>query len=488
MTHLPAPRAAALRGDDYQHIIGLYHALEVVTDPDLAAVSIEDAAGGAFDDVVVWPTDTSGAPTRYIQVKAGVYNNVVIDSDWLTATRTARGKSPLQHFHRTWCDRRAEGRPFSLEMFSNKNYEHNDPILQLIDHGSRTIPLAKLDRLAPGSKAAQQLRTWADHLDIEVDELTDFLTGVAFRHGEEESSWARRCGALMRLAGLRGDAQAVTLAHSMVREWVKTGAGPKNAKEIVDELADLGLLARDGELLLAVHAVDTVTTPYRPNAEVDILDLYEGTSPFERRALRNPDDWDTVVMPKLEEARATLLGYDTRRVHLQAAMRLPMYFAVGRTFPRVGNWILTTDQRGVTWSTDTHPAEAELEVPSDKTIDDMPDLAVVIELSLDATNDVVDYLGRAAAPVGRVVTLSVPAGPAQDSVPDPAWAVAWARLAREHIRSIARELERPRIHLFMAAPAGIAMLLGHEWNLMPTTTIYEHLGFDGYMPAMTLRG
>src|SRR6266508_1018430 len=386
MTRLPPPRAAALRGDDYQHIVGLYHALEVVTGADLAAVSIEDAAGGAFDDVVVWPEAPSTTPTRYIQVKAGVYNNVVIDSDWLTTTRTAKGRSPLQHFHLTWCDRVVDGRPFSLEMFTNKNYDHNDPVLRLIDHNSRTIPLARLDQLPPGSRAAKQLTAWAEHLDISVDELKAFLTAVAFRHGEEEDSWARRCGTLMRLANLRGDAQAVRLAHSMVRDWVKTGAGHKTAADILDDLADLGLLARHGELLLVIHAVDGVKTPYRPNAEVDIVDLYKGTNPFERRALLHPADWDNVVLPKIEEAKSTLLGYDSRRVRLTAAMRLPMYFAVGRTFPRVGNWILTTDQRGLVWSTDTETADAVLEVTTDTALGDGPDLAVVIELSLDATD------------------------------------------------------------------------------------------------------
>lgn len=488
MTGLPAPRAAALRGDDYQHIIGLYYALEVITDADLAAVSVEDAAGGAFDDVVVWPAAMSGAPTRYIQVKAGMYNNVVIEGDWLTATRTARGKSPLQHFHKTWRDRVADGRPFTLEMCSNKNYEHNDPIIQLIDHGSRTIPRARLDRLAPGSRAARQLSEWAEHLDIEIDELTDFLTAVAFRHGEEEDSWVRRCGTLMRLANLRGDTQAVTLAHAMVRGWVKTGAGRRSADEILDELAGLGLLARDEQVLLVIHAVDAVKTRHRPNAEVDIVDLYEGTTPFERRALRDPTEWDTAVIPALEAAKDTLLCYESRRVRVVAAMRLPMYFAVGRTFPRVGNWVLTTDQRGVAWSTDTETANAALEVTGDQVVGAMPDLAVVVELSVGAADDVVAYLARAAVPVGRMVTLSVPGGPAQDSVPGPAWAATWARLAREQIRAVARELRPARIHLFMAAPAGVAMFLGHEWNLMPITTVYEHLGFEGYAPAMTFRG
>ena len=59
---LPA-RAASIRGDDYQHVIGLYNAGRILTDPELESVSIEDADGGAFDDAVVRATASSGRAT-----------------------------------------------------------------------------------------------------------------------------------------------------------------------------------------------------------------------------------------------------------------------------------------------------------------------------------------------------------------------------------------------------------------------------------------
>jgi hypothetical protein len=49
---LPA-RAAAIRGDDFQHAIGWCWASRALTDSDIDSVSIEDAGGGSFDDVVV---------------------------------------------------------------------------------------------------------------------------------------------------------------------------------------------------------------------------------------------------------------------------------------------------------------------------------------------------------------------------------------------------------------------------------------------------
>jgi hypothetical protein len=48
-----------------------------------------------------------------------------------------------------------------------------------------------------------------------------------------------------------------------------------------------------------------------------------------------------------------------------------------------------------------------------------------------------------------------------------------------------QQLRPPQVHLFFAAPQGAALMLGHHWNLLPRTTVYEHLGTT-YAPAMTI--
>ena len=49
---LPA-RAAAIRGDNLQHAVGLHTVLQALQDEHAESVSIEDPDGGAFDDVVL---------------------------------------------------------------------------------------------------------------------------------------------------------------------------------------------------------------------------------------------------------------------------------------------------------------------------------------------------------------------------------------------------------------------------------------------------
>ena len=53
------------------------------------------------------------------------------------------------------------------------------------------------------------------------------------------------------------------------------------------------------------------------------------------------------------------------------------------------------------------------------------------------------------------------------------------------IRRETRKVEK--LHLFLNAPNGIAVLLGHLWNRVPTTQLYDDAnGPDGYFPTFLL--
>jgi hypothetical protein len=227
---------------------------------------------------------------------------------------------------------------------------------------------------------------------------------------------------------------------------------------------------------------------YRPNAEIDIIDLYPELEPRERRELRDPHAWQTVVTPKLSAARRELAAFATRRVHIEAHMRLSMYFAVGCTFPDVAGWVLSIKQRNELWTTNADREPVYVTVRNDERLGSGPDLAVAVALTGDPFHDVRAFLTSSDSQVGRLLSLSIPNGPGSDSVPGPGWAAAWVRAARERIRTTVAETRPSRIHLFLCAPAGLALFLGHDWNLLPTTCVYEHVGGASYTPTMTLRG
>lgn len=481
-----APRAAAIRGDDYQHAIGWFWASQCLNDSDIESVSIEDAGAGAFDDVVV--RRRSGLPTTYWQVKTSNYGSGVVDEAWLTTPATVRGRSPLQRFHDTWRELHAAGGAFELALVTNRQYDHNDCFVgDLRDLRSEKINVERLRSATAGSNIGKARARWCNHLGIDMDELAEFLADVKWQTSEAESSWDNRCKPLMRAAGLRADGQAVAVGKTLVRGWVTQGSGPQSRDEIRRQVAEQNLLAREGSLVLAVHAVDRRPTPVQPNVEVEFVDLFDGDDSFSRRQMRDPQDWERVVAPALANAARDLDAYLTRRVHIVGSLRLPVWFAVGRALPDVRGWVLTLDQRDVEWSTAATPEPTTARILTDERTGEGSELALALALTHDPQPAVREFLAAQGEGIGHLLTFGPEGDLGQNSVPGDSWALAWVRDVRERARARAQELGARRVHLFMAVPAGVALMLGHNWNLMPATTVYEHMG-TSYEPTLTLRG
>lgn len=477
---LPA-RAAALRGDDYQHLIGWYWVCQALIDPDIISVTIEDPTGGSFDDLVV---RRRTGRSSYQQIKSSNTDETMVDATWLTTARTPTGKSPLQHFHATWTAHRHDHPKPEFRLVTNRAFDPHDPILKLRDKLTHTV-IGQLQMKSPRSQAGKARRAWAEHLGISEQELLEFLTDLQFDHEGGEQSWIRQARDAMRAAGLRIDDDAITRGRAVVRDWVKTGAGPQTPDVIRRQVADANLLARQGTLLFAVHAIDRPAHNQQPSVVVDFVDLYDGDTDRERRQLRNPDDWHSVVTPQLTEAVRALEAFGIRRVHIVGAMRLPMWFATGVRLPDIRGWVVSLDQRNVEWRSDISPTNTSAPVLNRVTLNQAHDIAIAIGLTHDPTNDIANYLRQAAIPVAELIVLTTTDGHGQNAVPDAAFALGWAHAARATIRNAIAVTKAPRIHLFLAAPAGAVLMLGHHWNLLPPTTIYEHLN-PGYTPTITL--
>jgi CBASS immunity sensor of nucleotide second messenger signals len=482
------PRAAAVRGDDYQHAIGWVWACRALNDPDIMSITIEDAGGGAFDDIVI--RRRPGLETTYLQVKTSNYGSGVVDEQWLTTKVTPNGRSPLQHFHMTWKQLAVTGDPYELAVVTNRQYDHDDPLLgDLRDIKSQKINVDKLSVAGSRSNAGRARNRWSEHLGITEDELLAFLAGVEFQSAEAESSWDDRAKTLMQIGALRADDEAVTVGKAIARGWVADGAGPQTRDDIRRQVTGRNLLAREGTLVLAVHAIDDAPTPEQPNVSVNIVDLYDGADAFSRRRLRDPEDWSRRVVPALADAVRQLEAFRTRRVHVVGSMRLPMWFAVGRFLPDVRGWVLSLDQRGEEWSTGATPEPAEVRVLADEAhgVGDTVRLATAIALTHDPSEDVRRLLNRGGL-AGHLLTLGPRGEPGQTAVPGADWAIAWVRAARQAARRRAAELGADHVHLFIAAPAGVALFLGHFWNLMPTTTVHEHIPASSYEPTFVFGG
>lgn len=477
---LPA-RAAALRGDDYQHAIAWYWACYMLAEPAICSVSVEDRDGGAFDDVVV---RYGSGKSLYWQVKSSNYGRTVLDEDYLL-TSTPNGRSPLQRFHRTWREVREREEENQFALVTNRGFDRQHPFLgELLDLYDERIVVERIPA-EPRGAVAESCKKWAAHLGIDTVELLDFLSCLTLRTSGSESDWDERARAQMQLAGLRADDEALIVGKHLVRTWVKTGAGPQDRDSLKRQVAEKNLLARTGTLVFEVHGTDRSASNCTPNAKLDIVDLYSGDNSDARRILREHSDWNTKVQPSLAAKVRELEAYRTRRVHVTGHMRLPLWFAVGHALPDKRRWVLSLDQRDEEWSTASPETVSPREL-SNTTIGSGPGIGVAIALTHDPTRDITEWAHKTNADIGQLLVLGPENEPGRGSVPSGEWAAGWARGARDHLLEAVKRSPTERLHLFFAAPAAAALMLGHQWNLLPPTTVYEHLPPKSYAETLTI--
>jgi hypothetical protein len=457
----------------------------MLCDPDIDTVTIEDRTGGYFDDVVVRRHQGASA---YIQVKSSNRGDTIVDEKWLTTATAAKGRSPLQRAYDTYTNLIATGTRFSLEVWTNRGFDDRHALLgKLLDQKTDTIDTAQMLAAGPTTPIGLDRTAWATHLAINDEELGRFLTYVRWKQTGSELDRRRECKPLMTLAGLRSDDEAITVGVQLVSGWVTNGSGPRSADDVRAEVAANNLLSLGGELLLHVNGIDRDPSPTAPNVTLDFVDLYEGNDSFARKLLLDAADWEAVVRPSLDDAARRLSSYRVRNVHVAGAMRHPMWFAVGRVLPQVKKWVLSMDQAGATWATNDPIEDAPVRVLASVDLQQGSDVALAIGLTGDPTAVVDRFLRRTQTPVGQLLVLGPQANPSPTSVPSGGWAMAWTRAARDLTRKEIEAAGAKHAHLFLLCPAGVALMLGHQWNVMPPTTIYEYAA-GHYNPAAHFDG
>jgi hypothetical protein len=98
------------------------------------------------------------------------------------------------------------------------------------------------------------------------------------------------------------------------------------------------------------------------------------------------------------------------------------------------------------------------------------------------------YLRNEPLSIGDMIVLTPAEGAHDQVVRGSGEAVAYAQTLRDAIRAeLERNPDAEQIHLFLAGPGGLALLLGHRWNRLRPTKVYEHLGVGkGYTPAFMI--
>ena len=132
----------------------------------------------------------------------------------------------MERFYGTYTDLVAADRKFSLELWTNRGFDHNNPLLgSLLDRRHDRIATDEVIAAGERSRAGKERDLWVSHLGIDMEELATFLNAVRWKHAESELDLRDQAKPWMKLAGLRNDHNAVAIGLDIVREWILNGQG-----------------------------------------------------------------------------------------------------------------------------------------------------------------------------------------------------------------------------------------------------------------------
>jgi hypothetical protein len=307
--------------------------------------------------------------------------------------------------------------------------------------------------------------------------------------------------AVMAIAGGLTYAEAAPVAAENLgtedlRFWNthKVDGDPAPPTEL-DRLADVILRER----LQAIAATLSANEPWRvgiwvrrePPADrrealqLDWHEIFDG-----RQAAR--DAWDTELLPALRSVHEELtrIGVD-RSLVVGGYPTLSTAVAFGRMFPAVAGISVAWDQVApdgsrALWSLGAPAEDSGFSVTTRGSDPRGDGLAVVVSVSQDANGA---YAASSLPPMRAVIEVT----PAADRTAKQLKAGAARKLAHEVADAVRRaktsHIGVREIHLFLAGPVGLAMMIGQLLNAVGPMTVYEHIDDDSvghYVPEVRI--
>ena len=269
---------------------------------------------------------------------------------------------------------------------------------------------------------------------------------------------------------------------------------PTEATTIAQYLLKRRIQALDKQLDGPAPFVVTLHTRTRPPFKVGTALALDWSERFVGREAPNAT-WETFLLPALRDVVDAIRRYGNgRRIVASGLPSIPAATAFGVAFLAQAGveiaWNQYTPGRSEQlWSIGEPRVQTNFSVKTTERDISSTDLAVL----LSVTEDVEPAFVQSAStlPKFRAITRIFPPAPGRFDIPSAGHASDIAAILIEAIRDT-RRAYRPlgAIHLFMAVPVGLAMLIGQQLNTFGEVQTYEHISTDGvgmYMAAATLR-
>jgi SMODS-associated and fused to various effectors sensor domain len=482
---LPTPSATGVRtaGDRFQWLIawqGCLTALReaaVGAENPVLAVGVEVDDVGNLDDVVLYRRHP---PHTYQQVKYAVDDRVPVNTDYLTAPSRSGGPSILRKIALAWRHLSQPGEPIELALITNRTPDSDDPLIAGRDARTRLL-LPSAEHSGPNSARGKARAAWAAAAELTEAELLELLGVLHFDLARNRSHLEEITKLTMLVAGLRGDDQALAAGADWVAAQVVAGHRTLDLTAINHAVEARDLRSGPPRSIVSIATLKPDPLAAQAHYALDWVDRFDGADAYQKRRPKPPATWQ-----RLQDDIDTIPTRVSAASHVvvTGSLRLASAFAVGAALRMVTNTDVAVVQRGALWNSDA-PYEAPITPTiSEYEIEQGDDLAVAVEVATPIVSDVLRFLRDMHIPAHQLIVVAPPGGARDNAVCGPGDACALAVGIRDVVRRLLPG--HPKVHLFLAGPMGLALLLGHRWNRVAPTVIYEDLSALGYEAAFTV--
>lgn len=483
--------AARLAGDDYQHLIAWLHLLELLMPRGVVSVTVEDAEAGSVDDVTVLHAPGATRPNLFHQVKYHVDQRGTYSTDVLLE-RKAGGTSLLEKFYSTWRLLTARAsRPVEIRLQTNWTWNSTDPLGACI-RGTDNALSDEFFSATPRSSIGAARERWQKHLDANPAEFEAFARVLRLRLGFDcRDELEERAAERMSHLGLREDGAALLVAVGIVRGLVKQHRGALTRADLERLLHEHGLYAAtaaDAATVVYISTVKQQRFDIPPDFLLDWRSYFDGDSTKRGHRVLDPSAWNAQMLPELlalEQQRND--GAASRLVRARGLARLSAWFAFGHTFSDVARYTIEVDQQGSRWRTDASPSSLSVREHSREEIAGGAATVVAVGISVTGSlvEDVRTYLGETKA-ASAALFIQPDRSLGRDCFTEAGDVVAFARSAKEHLRSFAKAHRATRLLLFYFGPLSGACFLGHQLNAVAREVQIMEDQQPGYAPSFLL--
>jgi hypothetical protein len=440
-------------------------------------VGVEVDGVGNLDDVVLFRLRP---PHAYQQVKYAVDFITPVSTSYLTEPPKSGGQPILRKIADAWRNLASAGQPVELAIITNRAPDPTDPLISARDARTRRL-LPKAAQGGPQSVRGKARVAWAEAAGITEAQLLELLAVLDFDLARDRSHLEEVTSLMMLVTGLRGDLSALAAGADWVADQVVAGRRTLD-RDLIDGAVEARAL-RAGPVRSVVSVATLLPDPLVAQARyaLDWVDRFDGPDAYAKRRPKPPATWK-----QLQADIESIPGHldAAVQVAVTGSLRQATAFTVGAALRMVTNTDVAVVQRGALWTSDADYSKAIEPEVTEHDVGQGSDVAIAVEVATPIAEDVLDFVRSRHLTVDRLVVLSPPGGSRDNSVTGPEEACALAYGLRQAARRAAGS--HPRAHLFLAGPMGLSLLLGHRWNRVAPTIVYEDVAALGYEPAFTI--